>query len=979
MNQSTRRSFLGTTTLCAGYLPLRAGWLNAATLPNRTAAYTPPLNGLRERVVSLTGEWSLQLDPRGVGLEEGWFRRPLPDRIELPGTLDERGKGPLNENRESGMFTRVRRHLGPAWFQREIEIPANWASRRVWFAVERTKTTRVWLDDRLVGTGDSLSVEQIFDLGTNLQPGRHRLTVCVDNSVRPPVGDPHQLSEHTQTNWNGLLGRIELRTRDAVWIESIRTFPEVDVGSVRVAVELGRDPQLPSDLGGRVRVSARLWNCPDGETGSTPEITAPFGPADRSVEIRCPLGSDARTWDEFSPALYRLRLDLTAEADRRRATDLRETDFGLREFGRKGTQFAINGKSIFLRGKHDACVFPLTGYAPMSVEEWTRVLWIARSYGINHYRFHTWCPPEAALAAADIVGIYMQPELPNWNSLGEPPQNMDGDVELRGEASSGTRHMDYLRAEGQRIFHAYGNHPSFVMFALGNELGGSREAMAALITGFRRFDPRPLYAQGSNNFLGAPTLAPGDDYWTTTLTGGHYSAGTYFPDTRHRRVRGSYPVHTTGHINNRPPASDLDYREAVCDVPVPVIGHEIGQFQVYPDFRGISKFTGVLRARNFEIFRERLEKAGMHDQAEQFVRASGALAVICYREEIEAALRTPGFGGFQLLDLQDFPGQGTALVGILDAFMDSKGLIAPEAWREFCSETVPLLRMTGYAWQQRDRFHATAELAHYGARDLDGVRMRWSVADSGGTVIRRGEFPAVNAPQGGLTPFGDVDFALKEFPAPAAYTLRLELDGTSVRNSYRFWVYPDEVKVSPPPGVVVTRALDAKTRRTLAAGGRVLLLPHESSLARSVPGAFQPDFWCYPMFKKYQPPGTLGILCDPAHPALAGFPTGFHSDWQWWPIVRHGRSMVLDDTPHEFRPLVQVIDNFERNHKLALVFEAMVGGGRILACSGALLEQADRPESRQLLHSLLTYAGSDHFQPEQSLGFDTLEKIFHER
>ncbi len=976
MNEISRRRFLATTGLFAGCLPLRGHRLAAATVSDQTHGYTPPSIGSPDRVVSLAGEWDLQLDAKDIGRGQQWFQRSLPDRIRLPGTLDEHGKGPLNEQRETGKLTRVRNHIGPAWFQRQIEIPSDWVSRRVWFAVERTKASQVWLDDRLVGTADSLSVEQIFDLGANLQPGKHMLTVRVDNADRPPVGDPHQLSEHTQTNWNGLLGRIELRARDAVWIESIRTFPDVADRSVRVVIGLGRDRQLSSDLGGKFSVSARLWKGPEPRNESVPEITAGFGASDRTVEARLPLGPDARTWDEFSPALYRLRVDLTAIADGRRATDLRETDFGLREFGRKGTQFTINGRTIFLRGKHDACVFPLTGYAPMSVDEWLRVLRIARSYGINHYRFHTWCPPDAAHAAADIVGIYLQPELPNWNSFGDPPKGMDGDVELRGEATQGDRHADFLRAEGRRILDAYGNHASFVMFALGNELGGSRETMAALVDDLRRFDPRPLYAQGSNNFIPSPSLAPGDDYWTTTLTGGHYGAGIFYSDMRNRRVRGSYPVHTTGHINNSPPATDFDYREAVRDVPVPVIGHEIGQFQVFPDFREIRKYTGVLRAGNFEIFRERLERAGMLDQAEQFVRASGALAVICYREDIETALRTPGFGGFQLLDLQDFPGQGTALVGILDAFMDSKGLITPEAWRGFCSETVPLLRMAGYTWRKGDRFHATAELAHYGVDHLNGAHMRWSVADARGHIMKTGGFQPVNVPQGSLTAFGPVEFDLKDFHAPEVYTLTLAMESAAARNSYRFWVYPDEVAVAPSAGVVITRALDARALQTLAAGGRVLLLPDETGLARSVPGSFQSDFWCYPMFKKYHPPGTLGILCDPAHPALAGFPTGFHSDWQWWPIVRHGRAMVIDDTPPDFRPLVQVIDNFERNHKLALAFEARVGDGRLLACSGSLLEQPDRPECRQLLHSLVRYTASDGFQPKQTLAVETVKKIF---
>jgi hypothetical protein len=63
----------------------------------------------------------------------------------------------------------------------------------------------------------------------------------------------------------------------------------------------------------------------------------------------------------------------------------------------------------------------------------------------------------------------------------------------------------------------------------------------------------------------------------------------------------------------------------------------------------------------------------MLDWADDFFYTSGKLSVQCYKEELEAAARTKRLAGYQILDIQDFSGQGTALVGILDAFMDNKG------------------------------------------------------------------------------------------------------------------------------------------------------------------------------------------------------------------------------------------------------------------------------------------------------------------
>jgi hypothetical protein len=149
-----------------------------------------------------------------------------------------------------------------------------------------------------------------------------------------------------------------------------------------------------------------------------------------------------------------------------------------------------------------------------------------------------------------------------------------------------------------------------------------------------------------------------------------------------------------------------------------------------------------------------------------------------------------------------------------------------------------------------------------------------------------------------------------------------------------------------------------------------------------VGGAFPTDFWCWPMFAKgaiaqgLEPaPGTQGFLCDPRHPALAAFPTEFHSNWQWWHIVKNSRPIILDETSPEYRPIVHVIDNFARNHKLGLLFEAKVGAGRLLVCASDLPALQDHPEARQLMHSLLCHVGSDRFQPAQTIEQETLAKI----
>ena len=682
-----------------------------------------------------------------------------------------------------------------------------------------------------------------------------------------------------------------------------------------------------------------------------------------------------QVWDEFNPVLYRLKIVFNGKLKNVSVHDSRQLVVGMRQFGTFHNQFQVNGRTIFLRGKHDACVFPLTGYAPMDVDKWVNIFRIARSYGINHYRFHTWCPPEAAFEAADIVGIYLQPELPLWENIGNKATDMKSDVENLREDSVSNIRIQYIIDEGLRILKEFGNHPSFCMLALGNELNGDRSVMASIVEKFRKADSRHLYAQGSNNFLWEPRLSSGDDYWTTMMTGGHYRAGNFFPDTRGHEVRGSYAVHSVGHINNLYPSTMIDYSGAISGIPVPVIGHEVGQYQVYPNFQEIEKYTGVLQARNFEIFKERLEAAGMLDQSEDFMKASGALSVLCYREEIESAMRTPGFGGFQLLDLQDFPGQGTALVGILDAFMESKGLIEPDDWRNFCNDVVPLVKMEKYVWTDAEIFKAELKLANYSNHEFLGTAMEWQLVDENKNLIQTGESYPKNGEIGNPVDYGTVRIDLGKIIGPQKLTFSLFLKGTSYQNSYPLWVYPGEIDTRAPAGIIIAEELNTEVINKLNKGAKVLLLPGNSSVAMSVPGAFQSDFWCYPMFKKYNPPGTLGILCDPKHPALQYFPTEFHSNWQWWALLKNGCAMILDDTPKEFRPIVQVIDNFDRNHKLGVIFECRVGAGKLIVCSCNLMEQQNYPEARQLLYSLLQYMDSGNFNPEFRIQSNVLQKI----
>lgn len=917
--------------------------------------------------MQLSGTWDFDFDREDNGISEAWFKRSLSDTIELPGTTDQSRKGEENQEREILRLTRRHPYVGPAFYQKAIHISDEFRGKRFFFRIERTKHSTVWVDDILIGELDSLCAPHQYDISEQLVSGDHRITVRIDNGNLPPVGDGHQTSEHTQTNWNGLLGRIEILVNDSCFIEDVQAYPDIPERQVKLCLKTN------SPCSGELSVSAAAENS-DQEHHIDQSFNGLNTDQEGHAEVIVDLGEKMQLWDEFNPALYRLELTFRTND----SCDSRELLIGMREFAAAGSQFKVNDHTTFLRGKHDACVFPLTGYAPMDTAEWKRILRIAKSYGINHYRFHSWCPPKAAFEAADEIGIYMQPELPLWDFLGACNVDPMGDVEFRGSGDDSVldARIRYLAAEGLRIFKAFGNHASFCMFALGNELGGDLDLMGSFVRRFRQEDPRHLYAHGSNNFIREPTRGLADDYWTTMMTGGNYRAGDFKPDSNGKEVRGSYCVHTHGHVNNRYPGSSHDFSSALKDVRVPVIGHEVGQYQVYPNFDEISKYTGVLQARNYEAFRENLRKAGMLDLADAYFRASGKLSVICYREDIEAALRTPGFGGFQLLDLQDFPGQGTALVGVLDAFMDSKGLITPEAWREFCNDVVVLAKLKKYTWTRDETLVIDPCVADYSKHSVRTTPLCWSLQLASGEVVASGQVSATKDTSNPI-PYERIEVPLGGVKAPQQLELTLSQEGTDYLNHYPVWVYDNDAeKTYQSETVYTTQSLDGEALATLESGGSVLLCPRTEDISASIPGAFQSDFWCYPMFKKYSPPGTMGILCDPDHQAFKDFPTESHSNWQWWSLLKNGCAMILDDLPVELQPIVRVIDTFERNHRLAAAFECRVGNGKLILCSCNLLGQQEYPEAKQLLKSLLGYMTSDAFEPTVTVTHSSLEEMF---
>ena len=920
------------------------------------------------KVISLAGQWRFRLDQEGVGEKDRWFATDLPYKIRLPGSTAENGFGDdisvdtkwtgtvvdkswyteekYEKYRQPGSIklsfwlTPVKHYLGPAWYQKTVDIPQAWRDKRVVLFLERAHwETKLWIDGKEIGMQNSLSTPHEYDLG-KLAPGKHRLAIRIDNSVKIDIGiDSHSISDQTQTNWNGIIGKIELRATDSAWIDDIQIYPDVQNKTAKVRVTVRNDTR--KKVKGALTLQAQTSHSKSQHKVAPKSVEFVASKPQTTLEVKYSMGDDVLLWDEFSPNVYQMTASIKGE----NFSDNKTVDFGMRQIAIEGKQFTINGRKTFLRGTLECCIFPLTGYPDMTVDGWLRIFRIAKAHGLNHMRFHSWCPPEAAFTAADKMGFMFHIECGSWgHSLGD-----------------GKSVDQFIYDESDRILKTYGNHPSFCLLAYGNEPSGKKHIkyLKSLVKHWlAKKDTRRLYTTAAgwasirqNQYQVIP--GPRCQYWQADLT---------------------------GRLNAKPPETATDYSKFVAKSKVPIVSHEIGQWCAYPNFDEIKKYTGVTRAYNFEIFRDSLEENNMLDQAKDFLMASGKFQAELYKEEIESALRTPGFGGFQLLDLHDFSGQGTALVGVLDAFWDEKGYIQPQDYRRFCSQTVPLARMKKRVWTTNETFKAKLQISHFGPAPIENATILWYISAGPGRIITSGKLPAKTIPLGNAVLLGEIELPLSNITTAQKLLLTVAIEETSFSNDWAFWVYPKNIDIAIPEDIVIAKRLNKTALRTLQAGGKVLLIPAKKTVKGDkygkVPPGFTTIFW-NTQFTARQEPHTLGILCNPKHPALADFPTEFHSNWQWWYLATKSQIMILNALPPKIRPIVQVIDDWNTNRRLGLIFEAKVDSGKLLVCSINLRKKLKKcPVSRQMFHSLLAYMHSDNFNPKTKCDVSTLEKLF---
>lgn len=918
--------------------------------------YISPNFHAQEKSINLQGKWKFRIDKNGVGKKEKWFSKTLNDSVFLPGSMAENRKGDdvtletqwtasiydssffynprLEKFRKPDnlklpfWLTPVKYYVGAAWYQRDVIIPSDWKKDRIVLFLERPHTeTRLWINDAEIGMQNSLSVPHVYEISSFLKTGKNTITLCVDNRTKDiDVGkDSHSITDQTQGNWNGVVGKLELQRTPVTYIEDIQVYPDLKNKKALVKIVVkGKDS-------GSITLSANSFNG-DQQHILNP-VSANYNVNDTItyVETELNFGDNIQVWNEFQPNLYKLSVTLSTS----KGKDEKEITFGMREFTIKDTYFYVNGQKTMLRGTVENCVFPLTGYAPMDVGSWERVFRICRSFGLNHMRFHSYCPPKAALEAADLVGFYLQPEGPSWPNHGSSLGN-------------GRPVDEYLWEEAKRVIKEYGNHPSFCMFAIGNE-------------------PRGRWVPWVSKFV---------DYWKETDRRRVYT-GASVGGSWAWQPRNQYHVKAgaRGLSWDKRPESNSDFRSKIDTIKQPFVSHETGQWCVFPDFSEIKKYTGVMRARNFELFREDLSDRNMGELAYDFLMASGKLQALCYKHEIEKTLRTPGYAGFQLLSLNDYSGQGTALVGILNAFWEEKGYIDSEEFRRFCSPTVLLSRMDKFIFKSDETMTANIEISHFNEEILKQQSVQWKISDASGKILAKGKLAPKDINIGNCQKLGTISFPLQTIDKAQKLNIEVSLEYIT-SNNWDFWVYPALLPELNTSDIHITNKIDQQTKAILKRGGKVLLLlSGKIEQGKDVVQHMTPPFWNTSWFKM-RPPHTEGSLINNFHPVFKDFPTDFYTGLQWWELVNRGPIMEMNNFPADFQPIVQPIDTWFINRKLGTLFEVKVGNGKMIVCSADIISNPDkRIVARQLYYSILNYMNTIHFVPEKEVEISIIEDL----
>ncbi len=882
--------------------------------------------------IDLKGKWNYKLDPKDEGVIGKWFETELgEDTLNLPGTLCENGVGEKLEidnslNPKSVRSLRAKYdYIGACWYQKKIVVPKDWDGKNIFINLERIiLKSELWIDGKYVSNMSSLVVAHNYDITKFIKAGEeHTITILIDNRDTFYLSTyGHSYTNESQSIWNGIVGDISLYAEAKRFVEDLIIITAEDNSSILVKGSV----ENPSGEAGKGKITFEVKDEDTKQLVGKGNLEVEVSKGGNEFEYTLVIDEEVTPWDEFSTKLYTLTTKLECSDGVRSE---KSTNFGFRNVKVVDRDILLNNKKIYLRGNLECCVHPLTGYPPCDVDYWVDLLKKVKSYGMNHLRFHSNCPPEAAFIAADKVGVYLQPEGPVWLDT------------WFMELGSHQEHYEFMPKEAERLIRKYSNHPSFVIFCNGNEFRGDFSILHDIVENSRKIRPDIIYTLTAN--YDRP-LDSEDDIFISVESDKKGMRGNRFFEKMATTVQ-------------------TDYSAAVETRNIPLIAHEGGQFCVYPNVKEIPNYNGNLVPMNFMAIEKALEEKDMLDMVDKFVEASGDFSARLYKEEIESYMRTMDFGGFQILGIQDFPGQCTATVGILDSFWNSKGIeiATPEWFREFCNDVVLLIKAEKRIYSTDDVFSAELMVNQFGHRDIDNANILYKFTNQKGEVLSQGVFENLDLKANKQIEIGKIennDFGL--FKEPTELTLSVEIENTEYKNHWNIWVYPNienniiEDKVNESD-IKVCYQWDESVEEALENGEKVLLIPRRESFVNrpTYDSAFYTVFWSPVFFNRKTP---CGIYVNESK-AFENFVTGKYSNYQWYHLLQNSFNFDVDNLPKNFTPIIEAIPNYYFNHRLTNLIEARVGKGVLMICTIQLEDLKDCTEAKWFKYSLVDYLG----------------------
>lgn len=881
-----------------------------------------------QKILSLRGEWDFVTDPQLMGRHQmgkgpGWNE---PDwsgarKIDVPGCWEAQGVGEPGMSRDWGLpfdcLPRPLNHvyMGTARYRRTVNIPANWAGKRVWLKVGGVRTEAwFWVNQLRVAHLNTYCGSYKYDITDLVQAGKTAEIVATVRNDTPSrkgcIAAFHR--------FGGFYRDIELEATPNTRLDDVWVRGDVDKKTALAHVSIRRDG---SDVLANPTLGIVVQTL-DGQAAGTYRQPVTLD-ADGNADVVCEIPLNVfRPWTPETPHLYLAKVTLFSGETAIHGWTER---FGVRKLEVRGNRFYLNGAPYFLRGFGDDYIYPLTLISPPDRETHLKHLTTARKAGFNYVRHHTHCEIPEFFEAADEAGILIQAELPYYHDI--TPEGFP---------------FDPLR-DIKELYRHYRRHVSFATYSTGNEGHLGSPLDREIYRWAKQTDPDRIFQHQD----GGCNTSENADFFTPNGYGLASSINPWAPGT-------------------------------FDAVKVPFIAHEYLNLGIKMDPRLAPRFTGAIPSpRSLQSYEESLATAGL-DRAwgDACLNAAHALQGYYQKQGLEQARLDPACDGYSYWTIVDvmvhqegtYTGQG-----FLNAFWEEKpgGLTLSQFYR--INGPTALLAKREPAQPiavSGDSCKVTLSISHFDAKSLTQAKVSWKLKTATDTLAA-GTLPLLDALPGDVKELGVCTFVVPDLRKPVQAVFEVKLDGTDVTNSWDFWFFPKRAE-KRGDGIAATKdVFEVLSKRYpgIAKAGTA-----EAKTAQIVIGS-----WDHPDLIEANQRGKRGIMIGPAdgepnvklgwwwlgdqvgtafahHPVFGDFPHDGNLSPLWFRLIKRGLPLPIDPKYGELTHFA--VGEGQKQYFTYICEKTGQDGQRLLMTHGVDL-LADTPEGVYLLDMMIDHVRSN--------------------